>query len=271
MLRTLLTPRWLLALVLALLFGVTTVLLGNWQYSRHLDKVAARDLVLSHYDAEPVPLANVPTDPLPPQDEWTRITVTGHYDPDAQLLVRNRPYEGTYGYEVLLPLETDEGILPVNRGWVKNAKDATTAPEVPPAPEGEMEVTGWLRPGETDLGRDLPAGQLASINLDGAAEQWGSPVLGAYLILDSESYVDAPGEQIPRPTPLAAPRTSLGSHFAYTLQWWLATPVGLILVLVMARREWQDSQDEAGEGSADKQPRREPRPKKVRIWDEEDE
>lgn len=260
MLRTLLTRRWLTALALALLFAVVAVLLGNWQHSRHEEKVAARDRVEAHYDADPVPMAEVATDPLARADDWTRVSVTGSYMPQDQLFVRNRPHEGTFGYEILVPLETGSGTLTVNRGWVANAEDARTLPQVPPAPEGQVTVTGWLRPGEADLDRALPDGQVASINLSVVAEQWNRPVVGAYLILDSEQYAGEPATQIPRPTPLSPPRTGLGSHFAYSLQWWLTAPVGLILVLVMARRDWREQSPEVAT----------PRAKKVRIWDEED-
>jgi len=49
-----------------------------------------------------------------------------------------------------------------------------------------------------------------------------------------------------------------GPHLAYALQWWLAAPVGFVLVLVGARRELLE-----GSGT--------PKVKKTRIWDEEDE
>lgn len=267
MLRLLLTRRWLTALALAVLFALITVLLGNWQYSRHEDKVAARDLVDSHYDAEPVPLASVLTGeaPLAPDREWTRVQVSGEYAGADQLFVRNRPHEGTFGYAVIVPLETASGTLAVDRGWVRNAENAATLPDVPPAPSGEVVVTGWLRPSETDLERELPTGQLASINLPSAAQAWDRPVLGAYLILEGEEYADGPGAQIARPLAAGRPSVGLGSHFAYSLQWWLSSPVGLILVLVMARREWQDGLEPGALGT------RPATPKKVRIWDEEDE
>jgi cytochrome oxidase assembly protein ShyY1 len=267
LLRILLTRRWLTALALAVLFAVVAVLLGNWQYSRHEDRVAARDRVETNYDAEPVPLEAVLSGrtPLPSSAEWTRVTTTGRYVAEDQLYVRNRPYGGTFGYEILVPLETAHGTLAVDRGWAPNAEDAATLPEVPPAPDEEVVVTGWLRPGEEDLDRDLPEGQLASVNLVAASEQWDRPVLGGYLVLESEEYVGAPGAVIDRPTPLAEPRTGLGAHFAYSLQWWLTAPVGLILVLVMARRDWREGQDsrQGGPTTADEH-------RKVRIWDEED-
>lgn len=274
MLRLLLTRRWLGYLALGVVFAVITVLLGNWQYSRHQEKVAARDLVEAHYDAPPVPLEEVLSPdgaPLAGPDEWTRVSVTGRYAVDQQLFVRNRPLNKTYGYEIVVPLETSLGTLPVDRGWAPNADDAATLPAVPPAPEAEVEVTGWLRPGEADLGRDMPADQLASIDLGGAAQRWERPVLGAYLVLQEEQYADGSGGDIPRPTPLAAPRTDLGSHFAYSLQWWMSSPVLLVLVVVMARREWREQQPSAPAGGSDASgSSRKPKPKKVRIWDEED-
>lgn len=276
MLRTLLTGRWLGYLALGVVFAVVAVLLGNWQFSRHEEKVADRDRVEAHYDATPVPLEDAldpDGTPLPESEEWTRVSVRGEYAVQEQLYVRNRPLSKTYGYEILVPLDTPVGVLTVDRGWAPNAEDAATLPEVPPAPEGEVEVTGWLRPGEPDLDRDMPADQLASINLSAAAQRWERPVLGAYLVLEEEEYAEGPAEQISRPTPLAVPRTDLGSHFAYSLQWWLSSPVLLILVLVMARREWLE-----GEGGAQRErraqaqgkPPKPPKPKKVRIWDEED-
>ncbi|USQ78254.1 SURF1 family cytochrome oxidase biogenesis protein [Ornithinimicrobium faecis] len=276
MLRTLLTGRWLGYLALGVVFAVVTVLLGNWQFSRHEDKVAARDRVEAHYDAVPVPLEDVLTAdgaPLPEDDEWTRVIVSGEYAVDQQLYVRNRPQSKTYGYEILVPLDTAAGTLAVDRGWAPNAETAATLPDVPPAPEGEVEVTGWLRPGEADLERDMPPDQLASINLATAEQRWERPVLGAYLVLQEESYAEGSAAQIPRPTPLLAPRTDLGSHFAYSLQWWLSSPVLLILVFVMARREWLEGEGRASQtrpGAEREGAQKPPKPKKVRIWDEED-
>ncbi|WP_114906361.1 SURF1 family protein [Ornithinimicrobium murale] len=276
MLRSLLAPRWLGYLALGVVFAVVTVLLGNWQFSRHEEKVAASDRVEAHYDAEPVPLEDVLAEdgtPLPERAEWTRVRVSGEYAVDQQLYVRNRPLHKTYGYEIVVPLDTPTGTLAVDRGWAPNAENAATLPEVPPAPEGEVEVLGWLRPGEVDLERDMPPEQLASINLAAAEQRWERRVLGAYLVLEEEQYADGSAEQIPRPTPLAEPRTDLGSHFAYSLQWWLTSPVLLILVLVMARREWLEGEGgvrRAEQAARQGKPATPVKPKKVRIWDEED-
>jgi cytochrome oxidase assembly protein ShyY1 len=257
-LRVLRRPRWIAYLLLAVLFGVLAAGLGQWQYGRYQDKAERRDLIEANYGAAPVALEEILADPgapLPPDDEWRRVSVTGRYEAAAEHLVRNRPQQGTFGYEVLVPLVLDDGsAVAVDRGWVPSGQTAATRPDVPLPPPGEVTVTGWLRPSEPDLGRDLPDGQLASIDLPALADATGLPLVQAYLILESE---DPPAD---RPVALAAPDVRLGSHFAYALQWWITVPVGVVLVLVMAR---QQAQEESGRP-------RERRPRKVRIWDQED-
>lgn len=270
MTSTLATRNRLLSLLLAVAFAVVAVLLGNWQWSRHQDRLDTRTVVESNYGSDPVALRSVldgPDDRLAAQERWTRVEVQGRYDADEQLLVRNRPFRGTYGYEVVVPLLLDEGAtaLLVNRGWVPNARDAATLPEVPPVPEGTVTVTGWLRPGEVDLDREPVAGQLASINLAEAGARSGLDLYEAYLVLESEQVAGAdPAAAPPRPEPADPPDTGLGSHLAYALQWWLTAPVGLVLVLVIARRDHREAQGlERVPAPA--------RPRRTRIWDEEDE
>jgi cytochrome oxidase assembly protein ShyY1 len=262
--RVLTSRRWLGAFAVALAFAVAAFFLGQWQWHRYEAKAARADRIHSHYDAKPQPLTSVlGAEPMPLSREWTRVTMQGRYAVDRTLLVRNRPYEGTYGYEVLVPFEdTTGGTVLVDRGWVQNAKTAETLPDVVPAPTGDVTVTGWLRRSEPSLGKTLPPGQLASINLAEASSQVGSPLLGAYVILEVERLPD--GSAPDRPQALEAPDTDLGPHQAYAFQWWLGMVAGFVLVWFGARREYRDGVD--GEpGSPGGAP-----PRKVRIWDEED-
>ena len=172
--------RWLGASGVALAFAVAAYFLGQWQWHRYEAKAARADRINAHYDAKPRPLTDVlGTAPMPLAEEWTRVTMQGGMPRDRTLLVRNRPLDGTYGYEVLVPfVDTSGGTVLVDRGWVLNAETAETLPEVVPAPTGTVTVTGWLRPSEPSLGKNLPRGQLASINLEEASRQVGSPLLG---------------------------------------------------------------------------------------------
>lgn len=255
MLRLLLTPRWLGGLALAVVVTLVCTWLGLWQWDRYEDRAARAERIEAHYEADPVPVTDVlAEDPVAIEEEWTRITATGQYLPEDQLLVRNRPLDGTYGYEVLLPLRLPSGDrLLVDRGWVPNSpKGADVAPEVPSAPDGEVTVTGWVRLGEPDLDRELPDGQVASIHLPDVAEQVDGRLLGGYVSLESEE----PATE--RPEPLEVPDTGTGPHMAYAIQWWLVGPAALVFYVMVLRRE-------AGSNTA-----RAPRPKKVRVWDEED-
>lgn len=238
MLRRLFTPRWLGALLLACLWAVASYNLGHWQYGRHLQKVERNERLDAHYAAEPVPVQQViRSGPLAAESNWTHVTMTGHYRPDDQLYVRNRPNHGVYGYEVVVPFDIDGGgrVL-VDRGWVENAKEgADVLPPVPPAPTGEVTVVGWARPGEPALDRRLPAGQIASINPRDAGAATGTPLLDAYVLLDSERT--ATGATPPRPMPLERPDRSLGVNQAYAFQWWMSMPIGLVLMWFGIRRE----------------------------------
>ena len=130
---------------------------------------------------------------------------------------------------------------------------------MPAAPTGTVTVTGWAKPDEVSRGRDLPAGQVASINVADIEHATGLDVLGGYVILHAERT--ASGATPPRPTPLLPPDDSLGPHMAYAFQWWGAMPVPFILMWFGMRREQRDGQPVGASA----------KPKKVRIWDEEDE
>jgi cytochrome oxidase assembly protein ShyY1 len=272
-LRVVMSRRWLRWFAVAAIFAVACVFLGRWQWGRHEDKVASAQRIELHYSASPVLLSEAmpsPTARLAQAQEWTTVTATGRYAATHPMLVRNRPNNAVFGYEVVVPLELANGsALLVDRGWIPNGPNAAQPSRTPATPTGVITVTGWLRMGEPSMGRKMSNGQLASINLAEAGAQSGTALYGAYLIRRSEA--GPVGEHIEAPAALATPNTDLGPHLAYALQWWLAVPAGLVFVFLAARREYRDSVEALGPlpvGSA--APAREPKVKKVRIWDEED-
>lgn len=146
------------------------------------------------------------------------------------------------GVHILSPLVLRDGrIVLVNRGWVPAAADQHSYPPVPPAPKGEVTITGRLKADETtgasgikDL-KGLPDRQVMLINSGQQAELIGREVLGGYLEQTGPEPAGDTPELIPEPD-----HTSIGSHMAYAVQWWLFTagvPVGWV---ILVRREKRD-------------------------------
>lgn len=253
-----LTRRWLGWLAFTALFAVVCVALAQWQWARRLEAVAEIRVVAQNWDAAPVTLAEALPGgaPLDPAAEWTPVEVAGEYLTDEQLLVRNRPFAGRPGFEVLTPLLLDSGeVLIINRGWVPTGEQQDSPDAVPEPPEGRVEVTARLKPGEpTIAGRGAPEGQIATIHLPELAERvdGGRVITGAYALLDSER--PAPAE---RPLAATRPVADEGPHLSYTFQWYLFALLGFVGYGWALRHEHRALRAaESGEPLAPRRPRR---------------
>ncbi|WP_263120630.1 SURF1 family protein [Cellulomonas sp. RIT-PI-Y] len=228
--------------LLAIVLATACTFLGRWQWNRHVNRDAAIRLVQTNYDADPVPLADlVPTvdDTLDPARVWHPVTVTGTYDVDATVLLRNRPVDSQPGFHVLVPLVQSDGTaLIVDRGWVAWDDDASGEVDVPAPPAGEVSVTARLRPQEVASGRSAPAGQVQAINVDQVLAAGDADGLEAY-----SSYGALVSESPAAPTALGTlpmPSTDPGSHLSYAFQWWTFGIGALVGFGWMARRELLD-------------------------------
>lgn len=303
--QTLRKPRWLKALAGAFVFMLACIWLGQWQLGRYEHKQATVAAIDRNYAADPVPLRTIlptPTSGVTEDTLWRSVTMTGTYDGAAPLLVRNRPRAGDRGYEVVWPLRLPDGsTLLVDRGWLSAGSGAAAdLPTIPPAPKGQVAVTGWLRWGEQDLDKSPAKGQLASINYTVAQREIGGTVNHAYLVLGSEGSVKAGDPSTGLAAPNGPDRDEGWNNVSYFGQWWLFGLVAIGMVLYAARREHLEEQAARGTGadggtaggtgdrtgkvdavvtsgssqvnrSGRARQTRPPKPKKVRIWDEEDE
>jgi len=238
--------------LLAVAVSVACVFLGRWQWHRHVARDAAIRLVEQNYSADPVPLAELLPEPgatLAPRDVWRQATVTGTYDADATVLLRNRPVASQPGFHVVTPLELADGsVLVVDRGWVAWDEDASGELDVPAPPAGEVTVTVHLRPDEPADPRSAPAGQVQAINVGQVLAAGGSSAasFGGYGGLVAESPA-APVEL----GALPAPSTDPGSHLSYAFQWWTFSVGSLAAFGWLARRELlEGAQAAAGGGPA---------------------
>ena len=244
--RFLLTPRWLGALALAVAAAAIMVQLGNWQLSRYHERSSTNARIDAAEQASPAPLASVLATPTAPgtagpaPDEelaWTRVTMTGRYDPAHEIQARGRTVNGRVGFEIVTPLVLDDGTaVLVDRGWVPPAPGgAIAAPTVPAAPRGSVTVVGQIHRSES---RPTPVerrdGRLDTrrIAVPGLAREMPYPVYGAYVLLT---------EQTPAADPLFVPipiaSENAWQNGGYAVQWWLFAVMALGAFGWLARKE----------------------------------
>jgi len=188
---------------------------SQWQYHRGEDRKTRNDTIESQIKLPAVDLLTLSSDVN--AHEWRTVTTSGTFDANQQILLRNRYFEGKYGYAVLTRFTTDGGdSIWVDRGWVAAGASATVAPKTPSVPRGVVSITARLR-----LDSSLPSGSFFAlpINRDGDLIS----KLNAQSGSDSEDYyLDLISGSLPELTPSAPsqiPSLSDGPHLAYAVQW----------------------------------------------------
>ncbi|MCL6283298.1 SURF1 family protein [Ruegeria sp. 2012CJ41-6] len=205
-------PVWLTVLLLGLcaVLILIFILLGNWQIRRLAWKTDLIEQVESRAYGDPVP---VPAEFDPDAHSYLRVTVTGRFDMEKQVLVKAVTGLGP-GYWVMVPLLTGREAIWINRGFVpadERDSDGWVAPAIP--------VTGLLRPTE-------PEGTLLERN-DAVDGRWVSRDVQALsqtvgLSVTAPFFIDAD----PSGGASAWPRgglTQLGfrnTHLSYALTWY---------------------------------------------------
>jgi len=207
-------PWALFKSLIALLLIILCLWGSQWQYHRGVDRHARNAVIEKRIAQSPIELAAVKGNLA--DYEWQTVDVVGSFNPDKQILLRNRYHDGKYGYEVLtLFTSADNKSFWVDRGWVQAGATATTPPVVTALPLGEVYISGRLR-----LDSSLPRGSFFA--LPGKGEGLVSE-LNAQSQLDTEKfYIDLLSGSDTSLTPEVSaqlPELSDGPHMAYALQW----------------------------------------------------
>ncbi|MGP5072798.1 SURF1 family protein [Arthrobacter rhombi] len=179
MLKTALKPKWILALLGALLLASGFVLLSQWQFSRSQDAppppVSTTESsvpLTDHFEPETVMFESV-------ADQV--VTAKGRFLKDKEVLVRGRVQDGTQGFWVVSAFAVDgapdQNTIPVVRGW---QPESTTPPA---APAGELEVTGRLLPTEAPIDQK-PDGDpaLRSLSVAELINIWDVPSYSGFIV-----------------------------------------------------------------------------------------
>ena len=240
--RFLLRPGWMALTAVVICFTVAAfTLLAPWQFRRAAQRADRNTGIESSFTTPPQPLRSVLAAHTAPTHatEWRQAQVTGHYLPDAEMIVRLRTVQGEPAYEVLVPLRLADGSsILVDRGYLRPA-EGVRLPHYPPAPGGEVTVTGRLRADEQDPQDGEVVQQDGHRQVYAVSTRTVSAATGVRLEPGYLQLVDgAPGVLSTLPLPQLDP----GPSFAYALQWiafGVMAPLGLAYFAWREATEWR--------------------------------
>ena len=251
----LLRPAWLALFVVVIAFAyLCFTVLAPWQLGKNTKTSRENDQISHSLTADPVPLTSL----LPHQDssapdaQWRRVTATGRFLPNVQVLARLRVIDGEPAFEVLVPFAVDGGpVVLVDRGYVRPVQ-GSQVPAIPAPPTESVAITARLRDSEPVAQGKEPfrqdgAQHVYSINTAQIAAVTGVPVAGSYVQL----VEDQPGGL----GVIALPHLDAGPFLSYGIQWiafGIVAPIGVGYFVYSEIR--QRRRDKAASGSPEAAP-----------------
>jgi cytochrome oxidase assembly protein ShyY1 len=238
----LLRPGWLALFVVVVAFAyLCFTVLAPWQLGKNTKTSRENSQITRSLTAEPVAVTTVlpQQDSSAPNEQWQRVTATGHYLPDKQVLARLRVIGGDPAFEVLVPFVVDGGpTVLVDRGYVK-PEQGSHVPAFASAPSQKVTITARLRDPEPLPEGKAPfredgAQQVYAINTEQISGLLDVPLAGSYLQLVD----DQPGGL----GVIGLPHLDAGPFLSYGIQWiafGIVAPIGLgyfVISEIKARR-----------------------------------
>ena len=226
----LLRPGWIaLALVVVAFTYLCFTVLAPWQLGKNTRTSRENQQIEYSLSTPPVPLKTIlpQQDSSAPNEQWRRVTATGHYLPDVQVLARLRVVDGDQAFEVLAPFAVDDGpTVLVDRGYVR-PEPGSHVPEFPRPPQQAVALTARLRDSEPRLKDKEPFSrdgvqQVYSINTDQVSTLTKVPLAGSYLQL-VENQPGGLGL-------IGVPNLDAGPFLSYGIKWisfGILAPIGL--------------------------------------------
>ena len=222
-LRRMFSMKWAITTLLVLAGTAVCVRLGIWQLDRLDQRRAFNSQVESMRVMEMLDLSQGVPDDIASM-EWRAVTVSGEYDFENQVAMRNQYYDGQVGFHLITPLLFDGGAVLVNRGWIPAESDSSPEDWRAFDEAGIVTLTGQIR-----LGHGKPAigGVADALPMDGTRlAVWNNldvenmSAQFPYPILEVFVQPTATEGDLTPPIPFQ-PILELteGSHFGYALQW----------------------------------------------------
>jgi len=222
-LRKMFSRKWWFTTLLVILGSALCVRLGIWQLDRLEGRRAFNSQIETMRAMAPMDLNAEGSDSIE-EMEWRPVVVSGEYNFENQITIRNQYNGDQYGYHLLTPLLFSETAVFVDRGWIPADGNSTPGDWRKYDEAGVVTVRGQIR-----LGQAKPAfGGVADALPDDGSPLWvwnnadiekimqqvPYPVLDVFIQPDVDVSDDVP------PIPYQ-PDVELteGPHFGYALQW----------------------------------------------------
>ena len=223
-----------MASVVAAVVAIACVRLGLWQLDRLEQRRAVNSHIIARLSAPAVPPSALPTDPGAAR--FRRVTASGHYDFEREIVLGARTRQGSPGVHLVTPLLLDSGeAVLVNRGWVYSP-DARRVDLSAWREPGRVMVSGYIDTFATPdgRGRSGPDGRVWW-RLDGEAlSRWlPYPVRPYYIVAVGDSAAIPPGT----PVRVGVPSLDDGPHRGYAFQWFSFAAIALVGVAVLIRQD----------------------------------
>ncbi|AEY00425.1 hypothetical protein GU3_03340 [Oceanimonas sp. GK1] len=146
-----------------------------------------------------------------------RLRVGGVFLAGGELFLDNQIEQGRPGYRLIRPLQTPQGLLAVDWGWLPAGEDRRQLPQVEILDDTPVLVSGALvRPWQPPLSLgggepDPQSRRIASLAPELLASRWGQPVLPMVLKTDMDTGGWQPVVMGPE------------KHLGYAVQWFAMT------------------------------------------------
>lgn len=243
--KTFLKPGWVFTAAAVLIFAYFAfTVLAPWQLHKNEAKTERNHNIEAAFETDPVPLSEIFTKrgEVADSKEWRRVSMTGHYLPESEVLLRLRPVNSSPAFQALTPFRLNSGeIMLVNRGFVPANQD--NVPDIPAAPSEEVTIVGYASLDEpppsheplTDQGRL----QVSGINSKQIADL-------THLELGKD-YVQLSDGQPGTLSAIPLPQLDSGPHLSYGIQWiafGIMAPLGLGYFVWAEMRERRREQEE---------------------------
>ena len=252
MLKTAFKPKWLLALLAALLLATGFVALSGWQFGAS----ETEPLVKVDKTEKPVPLVghhDIGTELLGTKADQI-ITMTGTFVQGTDELVAPRLQDGKSGVWVVSEFKVEgapeNASIAVVRGWQQEA----TKPSA--APYGEVEITGRLMPSEgPEDNHDLRSPTLATLSSAQLSNIWDHVVYSGFI--SAHEMTNAKGDAITQPGitsiyigPQPQEAQTNWLNVFYGIEWVVFAGFALFLWYRMVRDDYQRDMEVIAEQAA---------------------